>query len=292
MRTLFCTAVLLLAVPALAADAQPAAPPSPPPVTYDVWGFQWNGQQFVKQATHSFSTSDIKQAADYVKQVNSFAGWQATTNMPEPIYVHTVFHDPTISCAASPPTPDQPTYTVWAFKLTDGKWVKDEKYSWTTPDPLAGLQYAQNVNAVPGWRTTTNCPQPVPQAERYVDGGPLQGAENYSRSGYAARGMTISIGGFTINLPPFQVTPGGGDNDDSGYTGMDTTSNYSDTSDIQNSIATQDMINNQTMFNNEQDAINTQNFNDTENMINNMQDMVNTQNAVNEQNMINAQNDP
>ena len=66
------------------------------------------------------------------------------------------------------------------------------------------------------------------------------------------------------------------------------TPNYSDTSDLQNQIATQDMINNQMMLNNQQDWLNTQNFINTENMVNNMQDMVNIQNMVNEQNMINS----
>ena len=210
MRNSSCTAVLLLAGWALPPRPTSRRPTRRSPVTaashLRLWGFQWNGQQFVKQATDSFSTTDIKQAADYVKQVNSFAGWQATTSMPESIYVHTVFHHRAIRMLRSRPPPIN-TYAVWAFKLTDGKWVKDEKYSWTTPDPLAGLQYARNVNAVPGWCATTNSPQPVPQAERDVDGGPLHGAANYARSGYAARGLTISIGGFTINLPPLQVTP-------------------------------------------------------------------------------------
>ena len=53
MRTALCLAILLFVLPALASDVKPDAPPSPPPVTYEVWGFQWDGQQYVKQATHS-----------------------------------------------------------------------------------------------------------------------------------------------------------------------------------------------------------------------------------------------
>ena len=64
MRTACCFTILLFALPALAADAKPDAPPSPSPVAYDVWGFKWDGRQYVKQATHSFSTTDIKQATD------------------------------------------------------------------------------------------------------------------------------------------------------------------------------------------------------------------------------------
>ena len=52
-------------------------------------------------------------------------------------------------------------YSVWAFQLTAGQWVKDEKYSWTTSDPRAALEYTRKVNAVPGSCTTTNSPQPV-----------------------------------------------------------------------------------------------------------------------------------
>src|ERR1700683_3987520 len=133
MKSLVFTAILLFAVPVLAADSkpntQPDAPPSPPPVTYSVWGFKWDGQQYVRQTTHSFTTTDIKQAQGYADQINSYAGWSATTNIPEPFVVHTVYHGPTISDTRPSALPDKPTYSVWAFKLANGKWVKDEQYS-------------------------------------------------------------------------------------------------------------------------------------------------------------------
>ena len=151
MRTALCLAILLFTLPALAADAKPDAPPSPPPVTYDVWGFRWDGQQYVKQATHSFSTTDIKQAADYATQVDSFTGWAATTNLPDPCVVHTVFHGPSIAAVRPSAFPDKPVYSVWAFTRAAGKWVKDENHSWTTSDPVLGLEYAKKVNAVAGW---------------------------------------------------------------------------------------------------------------------------------------------
>ena len=45
MKTTIYTALLLLTLPVLATAAEPSAPPSPPPVSYDVWGFRWDGQQ-------------------------------------------------------------------------------------------------------------------------------------------------------------------------------------------------------------------------------------------------------
>ena len=257
-------------------------PPSPPPVTYDVWGFKWDGQQYVKQTTHSFSTTNLKQATDYATQVDSFAGWAATTNLPDACVVHTVFHGPTIAAARPSAFPDKPTYTVWAYAITDGKWVKDEKYSWTTPDPLLGLEYAKKVNAVAGWCATTNCPPPVPEAQRFVDGGKLHGATNHSVNNLAGNsgGMTISLGGITVQIPREilqRVRSSSADNISSNYDSP----SYDNSSDIQNMVNTQDMINTQQMNNNIQDMINTQNMLNTQQMNNDMQNMINAQNLSN-----------
>ena len=177
MRALPYISLLFFVVPALASEDHPDATPSPPSVTYEVWGFKWDGQRYEKQANYSFTTTDIKKAATYADQVNGYAGWSATTNIPEPCVVHTVFHGPTFTNTQPSAFPDKPTYAVWAYTLANGKWVKDEKYSWTTPDPLLGLEYAKKVSAVPGWRATDNCPEPVPAAQRYVDGGTVHGAD-------------------------------------------------------------------------------------------------------------------
>ena len=75
--------------------------------------------------------------------------------------------------------PALPTYSVWAFHLVDGKWVKDAQYCWTTTDPVKGLDYAKKVDAVSGWKTTTNCPAVIPASERAVNGGAMRGMENY-----------------------------------------------------------------------------------------------------------------
>ena len=71
MRTALFIATLLLALPALAADpAMPTppppadtkieAPPSPPPVTWEVWGYKWDNGGWVKQSDHCLKTTDLK----------------------------------------------------------------------------------------------------------------------------------------------------------------------------------------------------------------------------------------
>jgi hypothetical protein len=67
----------VLSVPSVS-DPQP---PTTPPI-YEVWGFRWDGRQYVKQPTHCLSTTDLKQAADYAAEINRYPGWTATTNLP------------------------------------------------------------------------------------------------------------------------------------------------------------------------------------------------------------------
>jgi hypothetical protein len=272
--TIVSIALLLVAAPAIAADpaivAPPPAPPSPPAVTYEVWGFKLTGGQWVRQPNYSFTTTDLKQAADYKAQINSFAGWTVTTNLPDASYVHTVYDDPMVSSLRPTQTPAAPMYSVWAYKFADGKWVKDDKQSWTTPDPAAGLQYAANLSAVAGWTATTNCPAVVPQAQRYVNGGTVQGAENYA--------MHINIGGFSFAIPYSAIHNAGsgsdsGGSDDSDSSFYDNFSSSSDTS-LQDSLATQDMINNEQMNTDEQESLNDQNFFNTENMLNTQQENI------------------
>ncbi len=130
-----------------------------------------------------------------------------------------------------------------------------------------------------------------PFAQPYAFGGAVQGTQSHVMLPPEVRAQLNAAGpwGAYIQqyLSQFPVDPNPTPQSDAPAYDPGTV-NYSDTSDIQNQIATQDMINNQMMLNNEQDALNTQNFINTENMVNNMQDMVNTQNAVNEQNMINS----
>jgi hypothetical protein len=269
MRTIVSIAILLVAGPAFAIDAQPVAPPSPPAVTYEVWGFKLAGGQWAWQPNYSLTTTDLKRAANYKAQVNSFAGWTAATNLPDASYVHTVYDDPMVSRIRPTQTPEAPMFSVWAYKLTDGKWMKSDKYSWTTNDPVAGSKYAKKVDAVAGWTTTTNSPPTVPKAQRYVNGGTVHGAENYS--------MHINLGGVSIAVPYSLLRNSGVGSGNAGFSFYDNYSTHGDTSDVQNTIATQDMINNQINNDNIQDMINTQNFNETENEINNEQNTINAQ---------------
>jgi hypothetical protein len=307
MRTLLCAGILLSAVPAFAASTQQAAaqpaspasaqptsprltsPPAPPLVTYEVWGFKWDGRQYVRQPDYTLSTTDLQKAADYANVVNGYAGWTAATNIPAASYVHKVFHGPMITSTRPASSPNKSTYAVWAFQLTGGQWLKDEQHSWTTTDPRAALAYAKKVNAVPNWSATTNCPPVVPKNERYVDGGMLQGTENYY-----ARAFGIDLGARTIHIPYLNMTirlperANNTDSDDSENSGY-----YDNWTD--NSAAESDYENLQNMLNT-QAAINTQNMIDTQNMINNqnqfnaMEDMINTQNQVNMQMQMDAQN--
>ena len=292
MRTAIFASLLFCALPAFAADAPPASPPSPSPVTYEVWGYQWDGRQYVKQPTRCLTTTDLKQASDYATQIDSFAGWTAATNLPDACVVHTIFNGAPVAGVQLPANPTPQTFSVWAFTQQDGKWVKDDKYSWTTTDPEQGLAYAKKVDAVSGWQTTTNCPAVLPPEQRYVNGGPLQGANLAAMQGTAPGGIDFgpihirnnADGGQTVSLPYMSVRipagmvasnhwtfsqNGGGDDDIS--------PSYDNSSSVQDMINTQDMLNQQQMNNNMQEDLDTQNFLNTENMIN-------TQNAFNAMN--------
>jgi hypothetical protein len=158
---------------------EPPLPPSPPPVTYEVWVYHWNGQQYVKQESYTLQTTDIKKAAGYWCQCNNFAGWAARANTPDACITHIVIHDPIITnemAVPRPPQPPLPTFMVWAYKLTDGKWVKDDKFSWTIKDAVQAWEYTKNVNAVPGWCATNNCPPILPESRRFYEGGLAHGS--------------------------------------------------------------------------------------------------------------------
>lgn len=213
MRFALCTALLLCALSTFATAAPPATPTASPPVTYQVWGYRWDGRQYVKDPTRCLATTDPKQAADYAAQVNSFPGWVATTNLPD------------------------------------------------------------------AYRKTAARRQPARPAD--IDFGPIhiRGNADGSQMVYMPY-MSVRVPAGIVTGKHWSFSSNGGGAD---------VGTSSDTS-VQDSVALQDMLNQQQMNNNVQDMINTQNMIDTQNMVNNMQDMVNTQNAVNEQNMINSMN--
>jgi len=75
---------MLLASPLLAADTAPAAAATqtPPAATYEVWGYRWDGAQWVRQPQYNYSTTDVQRAANYAAQIDRYPGWTATTNIP------------------------------------------------------------------------------------------------------------------------------------------------------------------------------------------------------------------
>jgi hypothetical protein len=321
MKAFVCIAALLFAVPVLAADAQPDVLPSSPAVSYDVWGFQWNGQQWVRQETYTLKSTDIKQAQAYADQINSYFDWAAATNIPEPSVVHTVFSGQVNASTRPSPQPDPVSFAVWAFKLTDGKFVKNDQYSWTTPDPIAALDYSQKLNAISGWRATTNAPATVPEAQRYVDGGPVNGLPTnavypgYTYPGYVYPryshyyhhhypysthhyhypnyqgssffgfpGVSISNGVLHTPLMNIQLPPGAQWNVNSNNS--DNGASFDNSQAIQDSINLQNQISNQDMINQQQMNNNIQDMLNTQNF-NNTEDMINSQNAINAQQMMN-----
>jgi hypothetical protein len=164
----------------------PAPPPAPPAIVWEVWGFKLEGNQWVKQPDHCLKTTDMKQAIDYFKEIMRFRDWLSRDNLPGNfIDGPTSFSSPTwLTTPASPPI----TFTVWAFQLKDGKWVKDDKYCWVTGDyytcRLDALEYAKRVNAVPGWRATTNAPDGAP-VKTVNYGAPYHGPAAYADYSYS-----------------------------------------------------------------------------------------------------------
>jgi hypothetical protein len=49
-------------------------------------------------------------------------------------------------------------YTVWVFKLADGKYEKQESRTLNTDDEGKARSYLESVNAVSGWTATSNLP--------------------------------------------------------------------------------------------------------------------------------------
>jgi hypothetical protein len=185
-----------------------------------------------------------------------------------------------VLAAGTPPAPSMKPapviYEVAGLKWNGYRYVDQPGYLLRTPNLKQASDYAAQFACFPGWTVRTNLPAPPPIANA---------APTVDLPPYVLNWL------YRLGIQPSQLQPSVGGADDSVVSSVDTPS-YNDTSDIQNMIATQDMLNRQQEFNNMQDMINLQNFLNTQNMINNMQNDVNTQNMVNEQNMINAMNNP
>jgi hypothetical protein len=186
------------------------------------------------------------------------------------------------------PSPPHVTYQVTGLKWDGQRYVNQPGYSLTTPNLKQAADYAAQFSRYPGWSVTTNLPAETFQIRQPY---PVYCAPGVNVPPYVLNWL------YSFGIQPSQLTPAIAgtqpDANSSGQpSGLDYAPNYSDTSDIDRMIATQDMINNQQNLNNIQDMLNTQNMINTQNMVNNLQDMVNTQNMVNEQNMINAMSNP
>ena len=81
MRAALFLTLFLTTLPAWAADPNPE-PPSPPAITWEVWGYKWDGSQYVVQPDHCLKTTDLKQAADYEAEIARFQNWTARSNIP------------------------------------------------------------------------------------------------------------------------------------------------------------------------------------------------------------------
>jgi hypothetical protein len=192
-----------------------------------------------------------------------------------------------VKSAAAKPALVQPapavTYQVRGLKWNGRQYVDQPGYLLNTPNRKQAEDYAAQFACFPGWCVVTNLPGSFQTPPNAAARAANAGAPNVDVPPYILNWL------YSLGIDPSQLRSV--DPSDPVY-GANSVPTYSDTSDIQNMIATQDMINRQQEFNNLQDMINTQNFLNTQNMINNMQNDVNTQNMVNEQNMINAMNNP
>ena len=245
MRTALCVLLILATLSAVAADpakvpdtkpetTKPEPPPSPPPVAYEVWGYRWDGSQFVKEPTHCLKTPALQQAVDYAYEVGTFAGWYERSNVGEDLFpvIHSLY-DPDVPEWAQNPTetPSTVEYTVWVFRLVKGKWVKREAATFKSPKWSECMLYIKTVKALTDFCVTTNCPTEKPKT-------PMEVAEDSTK--------TRGAHGY---YPSYQYSYG--------YRHGESTSNDDDTwrstQDLINSIqqqnAIQDMVNQQNQLN-------------------------------------------
>jgi hypothetical protein len=164
-----------------APGAKIEAPPIPPGPMWIIYAYQWVNGGWVKQPDHCLETPNLKQAADYCLELSHYQDGYYRANVP--LACCDVSIKPNATLPSSAPVPSvtpHTTMTVWAFKFTGGKWVKDEKYCWSASDyftlRIDMLAYAKKLNTIPGWCATTNAPdcvrgQPLP-ATRLIPPAP------------------------------------------------------------------------------------------------------------------------
>ena len=143
----------------LPASADQRTPPAPPPVTYEVWGYHWNGSSWDQPEGYRYKTTDFQKAADYLYEVATFGGWFVRINCDTSPFDDFEMSDPLVPVKATKPSrPAKASFTIWAYKLVDGKWQKQDACCGTSSVLKDCQKYIANVNAVPGWCAVSNCP--------------------------------------------------------------------------------------------------------------------------------------
>ena len=162
----------------------------------------------------------MKQAIDYAYEVNRFAGWNTSHNLPGYCRTTYSYRDTAMPAGAGQPeeSPPVPVFTVWAFKLTDGKWVKNDKYSWDSSKwprndgRVVALDLVKRINAVPGWRGHDQRPGLRHPREPAIRLRRLRGRFASLRTTAAAtattdRGLSETNGGWSGTASECRVTP-------------------------------------------------------------------------------------
>jgi hypothetical protein len=197
--------------PIVVPDHLPPLPPLPSPVTWEVWGFKWEGDHWVKQPAKCLKTTDLKQAIEFAKEVFCMAGWNERNNIPSQCIPQFSIDDPYSPSDGPADAPPAPVYTIWTYKVSDGKWEKDETFCRTANDWLSCTEYVNKINAIAGWRAATNCPESTLRpGQNKIDFGRVRGASGsgYSEGQYAIGGGYVHTYDGRIVYDP-EFSPGG-----------------------------------------------------------------------------------
>jgi hypothetical protein len=171
-------AVVLVALPGWAADpplpptaapgnflfgntTPPLPPPAPPPHTYEVWVYKLIDNKWAKQEALCLKTPDIKYLSDYEDRINVlFPSYFAVDNAPASSRAGKVpqFMVSKASGITAPPHPPEIESVIWAYKLIDGKWVKQDDHCFKSKYGLELLAYYRELVKYQndGWYVTTN----------------------------------------------------------------------------------------------------------------------------------------
>ena len=134
MRTALLLALTcLITLPVLVPPIPKPEPPPSPPYDWTVEGYKMVGYQWVKQPDHCLKTTNLQQAIKYEAEYSCGSRnkslSQARTSALCSEVSDLVSYSPAIGL---PPQLERVGFTVWAFRLEGGKWVKDPTRCWTS----------------------------------------------------------------------------------------------------------------------------------------------------------------